>query len=137
MDFSSLCELRINLCIYTCNACIFKRDTSLLFVMKRRHCEYVREIVMLTLELLFKGDFQFTEIFHWNFIWCKLCQLNLSLIWQCYRSEKTLSWTCNKLNCKHTEAPTLTIITLICDQVHIQGQSLKKKKIVSFFSYLR
>lgn len=22
---------------------------------------------MLTLELLFKGDFQFTEIFHWNF----------------------------------------------------------------------
>lgn len=29
--------------------------------------EYVSEIVMLTLELLFKGDFQFTEIFHWNF----------------------------------------------------------------------
>lgn len=29
--------------------------------------EYVSEIVMLTLEVLFKGDFQFTEIFHWNF----------------------------------------------------------------------
>lgn len=29
--------------------------------------EYVSEIVVLTLELLFKGDFQFTEIFHWNF----------------------------------------------------------------------
>lgn len=32
--------------------------------MKREAAiEYVREIVMLTLELLFKGDFQFTEIF--------------------------------------------------------------------------
>lgn len=29
--------------------------------------EYVSEIVMMTLELLFKGDFQFTEIFYWDF----------------------------------------------------------------------